>query len=640
METIAVIPIFVNASAAALPTIMAAAVSVVMVVFRPRELIRLLGRRPAAFGVSAAVITIGLGVAIWRLTSVVRATHASPLPARQGRIAATVHFDWAKVAQELIAQQKVRQERVPNRDASRLGAQIQAAPTRSPVAERPFGPGAGAIGSTEQASREESTKHQFRISKFGFRTFWDAASAPQPEGPPGRAAALRAEGIRRSVSVSQAERDSSCGSTATGSGPHRLCFAGGIPSRPRSGRGQALRGNDAPAEAGVAAKLTPLWRFWPEDTMFLGTPAVVGNRIFAAGCPTDLGGYTGLLACLDSQTGKPLWQVAEIKGEPLRPFFSSPAVTADGRYLVIGQGLHQDRDCSLLCFDAATGQLRWAVKTPLHIESSPAVFGDVAVVGAGAVEGRDGRPVGDPGYCLAVRISDGKELWRQPVNDPESSPAIDENCIVYIGSGFNGNAVVAIRSESDEQLRAKNLERVAWRTSVAQPIPGPIVLAGDVVVAGGGNSDLVHSNRNARGLVVALDRRTGAILWQTQFDDAVLGAIACSTDMLFCPVRTGEVVALAMKDGRILWRTRVSGNAPVLGGCVLAGPRVYAVSSDGYLAVLDVKEGRVLDKTYLNDQAKPGAGLTLSTPRVTGRRVAVGSETGGLRCLLESGGTE
>ncbi len=100
------------------------------------------------------------------------------------------------------------------------------------------------------------------------------------------------------------------------------------------------------------------------------------------------------------------------------------------------------------------------------------------------------------------------------------------------------------------------------------------------------------------------------------------------------------MVALALKDGRLLWRTRISGNAPVLGGCVLIGPRVYAVSSDGYLAVLDAQDGRILEKSYLNDQARPGTGLTLSTPRVAGRRVVVGSETGGLRCLLESGGTE
>jgi len=548
MEIIGVIPIFVNAGAAVLPTLMTAVASVAMVVFKPRELLDLVRRRPIALGVSVGAIAIGLGITMWCLASGPRA-HA----AKRAGVVATAHYDWAKVAQDLIAQQRVRQETM----TAAAGAADEPKPT---------------------------------------------AAAPRP------------------TSASFTEGNSS----------------------------RSLH-----AESPSPVKLNPLWRFCPEDTMFLGAPAVAGkgpptqnssfgipNRIFAAGCQTDLGGYTGLLACLDGETGKPLWQITEVRGEPLRPFFSSPAVTGDGKYLVIGQGLHEDRDCSLLCFDAMTGQLRWAAKTPLHIESSPAIFGDVAVVGAGAVEGKDGKPVGDPGYCLAVRISDGKELWRQPVNDPESSPAVDENGVVYIGSGFNGNAVVAIRSGSDEQLRAKDQDRIVWRTSVAQPIPGPITLAGDMVIAGGGNSDLVHSNRNARGLVVALDRRTGAILWQTQFDDAVLGGIACGSDALFCPVRTGEVAALALKDGHVLWRTRISGSSPVLGGCALAGARVYAVSSDGYLAVLDAKDGHVLEKTYLNDQAKPGTGLTLSTPRIAGRRVIVGSETGGLRCLAGSGGAE
>jgi outer membrane protein assembly factor BamB len=522
MGTLAVVPIFVNVGAAILPTILTAVGSVIVLLFRPRDLICLVRRRPVAAAASVGVIAV-LTLTIGYLTHAGRARNT-----RSAGTPQSLHYDWAKVAEDLIAQQQARQ--------------------------------------------------------------MSAASA-----------------LRVPTELVRTRQDFSRNFHTGGASP---------------------------------AGLTPLWSFRPEDTMFLGVPAVAGDRVLVAGCQSDLGGYTGVLACLDRHTGKPFWQITEHKGEPLRPFFSSPAVTADGKYLVIGQGLHEDRDCSLLCFETATGQLRWAVKTALHIESSPAIAGDVAVIGVGAIEGADGRAVGDPGYCLAVRMSDGKELWRQPVNDPESSPAIDENGVVYIGSGFNGCAVVAMRSESDEQLTAGNLARVTWRTPVTHPVTGPITLAGDMVIAGGGNSDMVHSNKHAQGLVIAMDRKTGTILWQTRFDDAVLGGIAYRDDMLVCPVRTGEVAALALKDGKILWRTRVSGNAPVLSGCAFTGRRVYAVSNDGYLAVIDSKDGSVLEKKYLNDQAKPGTGLTLASPQIVEERVIVGSETGGLRCFSGSGSVE
>jgi outer membrane protein assembly factor BamB len=382
------------------------------------------------------------------------------------------------------------------------------------------------------------------------------------------------------------------------------------------------------------------WRFRPEDTMFLSCPAVAGNRIFVGGCQADLGGFTGLLACLDAQTGRPLWQTTQVTGEDLRPFFSSPAISADGKYLVIGQGLHADRDCSLLCFDAETGRLRWSVKTPLHIESSPAIHGNMAVAGAGAIEGPDGNAIGDPGFVLAVRIDDGKELWRQPVNDPESSPAIGDDGTVYIGSGCNGHAVVAIRGAPGEHLRAKGLDRIAWRTPAALPVIGGVTLAGDLVVAGAGNGDVVRSDRSAQGLALALDRKTGQVRWQTKLGDAVLGTIAYRDGILICPARTGEVTALASSDGRVLWHTRLSGSAPVVAGCALTGRYVYAVSSDGYLGVLGLKDGRVLEKVYLNDRGKPGTGLTISPPQIIGGRVIVGSETGGLHCLSGSESAE
>ena len=198
-----------------------------------------------------------------------------------------------------------------------------------------------------------------------------------------------------------------------------------------------------------------------DDTMFFSVPVVTAKRIFVAGCviPTSPGTSPACWLASTPKRASPFGRSPKSATEIpcLKPFYSSPALTADGKYLVIGGGLHED---TIACSPAMLrcrhrSKLHWAVKTTLHIESSPAIFGDIAVVGCGAIEGSDGKAIGDPGHVLAVRISDGKELWRQPVNDPESSPAIDSNGIVYIGSGFNGNAIVALRIGSDEELAAR-----------------------------------------------------------------------------------------------------------------------------------------------------------------------------------------
>ena len=97
-----------------------------------------------------------------------------------------------------------------------------------------------------------------------------------------------------------------------------------------------------------------------------------------------------------------------------------------------------------------------------------------------------------------MRISDGKELWKYDVADPESSPAIANDGSVYIGSGFNGNAVVAFRSESDDELKAKNLPRLIWKTQAPYPITGPVTLVDDYVVVGGETGILFTKTRTLR----------------------------------------------------------------------------------------------------------------------------------------------
>ena len=389
--------------------------------------------------------------------------------------------------------------------------------------------------------------------------------------------------------------------------------------------------------------LVPLWEYAEEGAMFFSSALVHAGKVYGASAFLDPTGSFGTVFCLDAETGEEIW-VTDTAGpdsdEDLMGFFSSPALTEDGKSLIIGQGLHLDLGASLICLDAATGGINWAVKTPLHVESSPAIEGDIVVVGAGAVEkGEDHKPQGDPegeghpGYVFGVRISNGKELWRHQVNDPESSPSIHDG-IAYIGSGINGNAVVAIRIATEEELDGK--AREVWRTTTPFPASAAVTLAGDLVLVGCGSGDFVFASDNPEGVVLALDRGTGEIRWKAEMPAAILGAIAVRDGVAICPVRNGEIIAIDLNaDGKELWRARVHDDSPVMAGPAFTGSHVYAVSSDGYLAVTDASDGKVLETVYINDPGKPGElGLSISSPMVAGGRLYVGSETGGLRCYV------
>jgi outer membrane protein assembly factor BamB len=385
--------------------------------------------------------------------------------------------------------------------------------------------------------------------------------------------------------------------------------------------------------------LSLLWEFRQDDTMVLSSPLVSGKFVYCATAYLDPPGTYGSVFCLDAATGRTVWETFLKSSSPeveFKGFFSSPALSADGKHLIIGQGLHTDADAELVCLEAATGRVKWLLPTPLHIESSPAIEGDIVVAGAGAIEvGPDHKPKGDPngrghpGYVLGARISDGKELWRFPVADPESSPAIQEG-VVFIGSGLNGGEVVALKIA--EGLSEK--DRLVWKADTPFPATGSVTLHEELVLVGCGNGDFVFAAPNPEGMVLALDRETGNVRWSVPMPDAVLGTIAVLRGVAICPVRNGEVVALDLKlGGKELWRQRISDRSPALASPAFTGTHVYATTSDGYLSVLDAATGKVLERVYINHESKPGElALTFSSPLVSGGRVFVGSETGGLRC--------
>ena len=369
-----------------------------------------------------------------------------------------------------------------------------------------------------------------------------------------------------------------------------------------------------------------------DSAMILSSPVVHGTRVYAASCVLDPPDSYGIVFCVDSTTGKTLWSVDQVEGEELKGFFSSPAVTADGQFMIIGQGLHPDKDCRLICINTVTGKVHWTVSTELHLESSPAIENGVVYIGAGAIEDpATHKPVSHTGYVMAVNIADGQVLWSYDVADPESSPIVKDG-ILYIGSGFNGKAVVALRTGTDEELKKAGQSRLLWKTDAPYPITGAVTYMEGNIFVGGGNGDFVFRDPNPAGIVMSLDAATGKINWQSKMPDAVLGAVAAGK-YLICPVAAGKVIALDPKNGKEIWSRTISGKAPVLAGAAVSDGSVYAVSHDGYMAKLSLDSGEIQEKIYINADNKPGEqGLSISSPIIAHGRLFIGSETGGLRC--------
>ena len=235
---------------------------------------------------------------------------------------------------------------------------------------------------------------------------------------------------------------------------------------------------------------------------------------------------------------------------------------------------------------------------------------------------------------MAVSLASGKELWRYAIADPESSPAIDEAGVVYIGSGFNGNAIVALRSESDAELKSRGLNRLIWQTPAPYPVVGPVTLAGDLAIVGGGNSDFVNADPRPAGVVMAIERTTGNIRWRRDMGDAVLGSISFHNGKVYCPIRNGFIAVLNAADGKDVWRAKVGEGSPILAGCAVTASRLYVVNKIGQLHVLNRADGTPVEPVR-SVNGKPGdLGFCLSGPTITEGRLYVGSETGGLRCFV------
>jgi outer membrane protein assembly factor BamB len=194
----------------------------------------------------------------------------------------------------------------------------------------------------------------------------------------------------------------------------------------------------------------------------------------------------------------------------------------------------------------------------------------------------------DANYLMCLRGDGGKVLWSTKVGKagkcgppgydfagPRCTPTLEGGLVVGVDQW--GELVCANAADGKEIWRKNYLKDFGaekwpdWGYSES-----PLVDGGQVVVTPGG----------PKGAIVALDSKTGNLIWQTKdFTDPAHYSSIVIADIggvrQYVQLTAANVVGVSPKDGSILWKATRKGNVAVIPTPIVAGDDVYVSSGYG-----------------------------------------------------------
>jgi outer membrane protein assembly factor BamB len=204
-------------------------------------------------------------------------------------------------------------------------------------------------------------------------------------------------------------------------------------------------------------------------------------------------------------------------------------------------------------------------------------YSGVAVVGARIFTMGD---MGDSSYALALNAADGKIAWKTPVGKaggnytgPRCTPTVDGDRVYVLGQF--GDLLCLTVSDGKE----------VWRKSYSKDFGGqgggwnytesPLVDGDQLICTPGGD----------KGAMVALNKKTGELLWQTkdftdkaEYSSPIIAQIAGVKQYVQL---TGKSVAGVTPDGKLLWRADRPGRTATIPTPIVYKDHVYVTSGYG-----------------------------------------------------------
>ena len=284
------------------------------------------------------------------------------------------------------------------------------------------------------------------------------------------------------------------------------------------------------------------------------TPTIDGNRVYTLS-------QAGDLLCLESDTGKIVWQMKVTKQfsvkKPQWGFACSPLVLGDALIIDVGP---------IVSLKKAGGEVNWKSGSDVAGYCSPFAFkvGQDTVIASFNASGP-----------IAVSAADGKVLgkaaWKTSYDVNVVTPIVVGNTF-FISSGYNRGAAVF-------EVAADGLKKL-WENKNMRNHANNCVLMDGFLYGFDGQVN--------EGALACIDYKTGEKKWAEK--NVKAGALMVADGKLLCMSSKGELIAAAASPDayKELGRTKVLG-----GTCwttpVLSGGRIFCRNHDGDIVCLDVQ---------------------------------------------------
>src|SRR2546425_10750628 len=255
-------------------------------------------------------------------------------------------------------------------------------------------------------------------------------------------------------------------------------------------------------------------------------PAYLGNQRHDAGARETL-----------NPDPRPLWHVTMGRGVRGSPALGETVVA-------VGTA-----DRNLVLVDRSSGEILWRSHLDGSVRSGPLLDEDRLYVAT------ESQP---QGRVYAVRLRDGRQLWRTQTGSVTAPLAFDGEAI-YAGT----EAGIVLRLEPERG-------QTKWRTSVSGAVrAGPLITPRGLLVA------------TTNDTLYLIDRESGKARARLRLPGAVLATPSTDGRLAYLTTTNGHVVAVDLRAWTVTW-DRIAGDA-VYGAPALVGDTLFVLSRDGRL---------------------------------------------------------